>query len=116
MTDIDKIWHQLQFAYGNMKHLLTKKLKKLNSMDNISRIKGADNIAFALTKILNLVKDLIQLAETHNIKETSTMEMVYSVSTHYWEIRVSQDGCQQWMNPTHLKTPGRNWSNSLRRN
>eukprot|EP00794_Sanderia_malayensis_P002416 gene2416-2788_t len=34
LTDIDEIWKQLQFAYGDVKMLLAKKLKHVSTMDS----------------------------------------------------------------------------------
>ena len=83
LTDIDSIWKQLQYAYGDVKHLLSKKLSLLGNIDNLSRAKGANNVAFALSKIINVTKELIQLAETHSIEEYlyygDGIQRIYSV-------------------------------------
>ena len=65
MTDVDEIWSKLKNSYGDQKQLLTKKLQEVNQVE-ISA-KNRDSVE-VLSKIVNLVKDLMRLAKRHSIE------------------------------------------------
>ena len=68
LTNIDEIWKQLKFAYGDVKILLTKKLDKISTTDSLLRSKDPELLSHAITKIINLAKELTMLAEKHDIE------------------------------------------------
>ena len=68
ITDIENIWQRLQFAYGDVKHMLSKKINQLSSIESLSRSKSPDSLVLTLSKIANLMKELVKLAEEHHIE------------------------------------------------
>ena len=68
LKDINQIWAQLKTAYGDVKMLLTKKLNQLSTMDSQSRMKDPESLAHTLSKLVTLLKELVALAEYHNIE------------------------------------------------
>ena len=68
LTDLDEIWKQLKFAYGDVKVLLTKRLEQFGKLDSLSKLKDPESLAHMISKIVNLLKDVMLLAEKHNIE------------------------------------------------
>ena len=68
VTDIDEVWSRLKIAYGNPKSLLTKKLAEVSRFGQLWKLKEPTKIIEELTKLINAMKDLIQLAKSHNIE------------------------------------------------
>ena len=66
--DIEEIWTKLVDAYGNVKLLLQNKLGHLDRLEKLGKIKSDEKLAIAISKILNSMIELSNLAEKHNIK------------------------------------------------
>ena len=66
--DIDDIWVRLKEVYGDIKTLLANKLSELNNIEQLSRQREPAKIVDALSKLIHLMKDLLQLAKRHNIE------------------------------------------------
>eukprot|EP00794_Sanderia_malayensis_P017167 gene17167-18889_t len=69
LSDIDAIWSQLQFEYGDVKLMLIKKLNQLSTMEPLVRFKDAETAINTLSKLINLVKELMLLAKTHRLEQ-----------------------------------------------
>ena len=65
---MDEIWIRLKQAYGSSKILLHKKLGELSSLDSTSKSKDPDKVAFWISKIISLMKDVSKLAMDHSIE------------------------------------------------
>ena len=61
MEDIKK-------GYGDTKIILSKRLTALENLELIWKIKSPAKIAESLTKIISLIKDLMQLSYRHDIE------------------------------------------------
>ena len=68
ITDIEDIWKRLKGAYGDPKLLLKKKLSQIGNISQLWKITDQEKLVDALNKIINMMKDLCQLVEQHNIK------------------------------------------------
>ena len=68
MTDIEDIWKRLKGAYGDPKFLLKRELSQIGNISQLWKIRDQQKLVDALTKIINLMRELYQLAEQHNIK------------------------------------------------
>ena len=69
ISNIDEIWKQLKLAYSNVKLLLSKKIDRIGNFESLARLRDPESLAHTLSKLINLVKDLMLLAETHSIEE-----------------------------------------------
>ena len=67
-NDISEIWKRLKTAYGDVKFLLSNKLSELSNSDKLWKLKDSAIISESLSKVINVIKDLMNLAETHNIE------------------------------------------------
>ena len=67
MTDIEDIWKRLKGAYGDPKLVLKKKLSQTGNISQLWKIRDQEKLVDALSKIVNMMRDLYQLAE-HIIK------------------------------------------------
>ena len=65
VTDMDEIWLKLKSSYGDQKLLLSKKLKEFNQVEVSPKNKDSVEV---LSKIVNLMKDLVRLAKRHSIE------------------------------------------------
>jgi len=65
-------------SYGNQKMLLSKKLSELTTVDTSWRTNDSSKIIDSLSKIVNIIKDLILLAKQHKIEN----ELFYGNSLH----------------------------------
>ena len=68
VDDIDDIWLQLKDAYGDSKLMLSKKLSQFNEIEHIGRTKDNNKTIDVISKIVNVMKDLMQLSKRHNIE------------------------------------------------
>ena len=79
IDDINEIWARLKDAYGDCKLMLKKKLNELNNID--VKQKDLSKVADALTRIINLMKDLVSLSKQHSIQNHlfygNTLDRIY---------------------------------------
>ena len=68
LDDIDMIWARLKESFGDPKLMLSKKVSKLNEIQLNSRHRNSSNIADAFSKLINTMKDILQLANSHNLQ------------------------------------------------
>ena len=68
VRDIDDIWKRLKSAYGDCKILLSNKVAEIGEIDGLWKHKDPEKVISGLCKILNLMKDLMHLAEEHSIE------------------------------------------------
>ena len=68
VTDIEDIWKSLKDAYANLKLLLKKTLSQIGNISQLWNIRDQEKLVEALSKIVNMMRELYQLAEQHNIK------------------------------------------------
>jgi len=71
-NEIDEIWERLKASFGDVKFLLSNKLSEHSRLDKLWKIKDNAKIAETLSKIINVMKDLMNLAEKHSIKLLQT--------------------------------------------
>jgi len=83
LTDITIIWERLIQAYGNSKILISRKFSEIKKLEPI---KGKEDPVKALriiTGLINILRDLISLAEQHNIENQlyygDSLEHVYTL-------------------------------------
>ena len=68
VNDIAEIWIRLKQAYGDSKIMLSKKIAEINNIDVLWKIKTPAKIVEGLSKVINLMKDLMELSKFHNIE------------------------------------------------
>ncbi|XP_066912784.1 coiled-coil domain-containing protein 186-like [Clytia hemisphaerica] len=68
LDDIDIIWERLKGVYGNPKMMLSKRLLQLQTLD-VSKSTKPEKAIDSLTKVINVLQDLMRLAQEHNIEE-----------------------------------------------
>ena len=79
MTDIEDIWKRLKGAYGDPKLLMKKKLSQIGNISQLWKIREQEKLVDALSKIVNMTRDLYQLAEN------TTPSHIYTVVTDWKE-------------------------------
>ena len=79
MTDIEDIWKRLKGAYGDPKLLMKKKLSQIGNISQPWKIREQEKLVDALSKIVNMTRDLYQLAEN------TTPSHIYTVVTDWKE-------------------------------
>ena len=62
VNNIAEIWIRLKQAYGDSKIMLSKKLAEINNIDVLWKVKTPGKIVEGLSKVINLMKDLIELS------------------------------------------------------
>ena len=68
-TDIDDIWKRLIEAYGDSKRLLANKITELGDVEGNCKSKDPEKVIEGLSKVINVMKDLYQLASDHDLKQ-----------------------------------------------
>ena len=68
IEDIDEVWSKLVGAYGNVKLLLQNKISKLEKIQKLEKLEGDEKIGNALTKVVNTMTELSDLAEKFNLE------------------------------------------------
>ena len=83
MTDIEDTWKRLKGAYGDPKLLLKKKLSQIGNISQLWKIRDQEKLGNALSKIINMMRNLHQLAEQTPIKSRlcsgDRLERVYQM-------------------------------------
>ena len=64
-----EIWNRLFKAYGNVQLLLQNKLKALDKIESLSKIKNDEKLGNAIAKIANLMTELSNLATKFNLEQ-----------------------------------------------
>ena len=87
VDNMDEIWRRLKDAYGDHKMLLTKKISELQNFDAIWRTKDPEKSIESVGRIINLMKDLMELAKKHKIEEklyhSNALDTVYNLLGDY---------------------------------
>ena len=68
MKDIEDMWKRLKGAYGDPILLLKKKLSQIQNISQLWKIRHQEKLVDALSKIINMMRELYQIAEQHNMK------------------------------------------------
>ena len=68
MKDIEDMWKRLKGAYGDPILLLKKKLSQIRNISQLWKIRDQEKLVDVLSKIINMMRELYQIAEQHNIK------------------------------------------------
>ena len=105
--DIDDIWRRLKDVYGDIKTLLLNKLAELDDIGQISKQREPAKVVDALSKLVHLMKDLVQLAKRHKIENKlyygGGIDKVYhlmgeSLLSRWLVIaQVEEEGEDQWV-------------------
>ena len=69
LDDIDEIWKDLKRAFGDPRVMLTKKLSELDSIGSLERVHNAEKIKDALSKLINVIHDLMKIADAHKLED-----------------------------------------------
>ena len=75
VEDIDEIWRRLKDAYGDPKLMLKRKLKEMDSVSDLSKVRNPEKVSNLLSKLINIIRDLLKLAGDHDIEESCTVVM-----------------------------------------
>ena len=103
VTDVDEIWSKLKNSYGDQKLLLSKKLQEVNQVE-ISA-KNRDSVE-VLSKIVNLVKDLMRLAKRHSIENN----LYYGEGLNQVCHLLGSDRRRRWLEfACNIKDEGERW-------
>ena len=76
LDNINEIWKRLITTYGDPKMMLNKKMSTLTNFTPLWKTSNPEKTSDALIKTINLIKDLMNLAEKITSKKSFTMEMV----------------------------------------
>ena len=68
VSDIDDIWKRLKSAYGDTKIMLSKKIGELQNIEDFWKKKDPEHLVEGLSKLINLMRDLIKMAREHSIE------------------------------------------------
>ncbi|XP_066931129.1 uncharacterized protein [Clytia hemisphaerica] len=94
VTDIQDIWTRLKDAFGDRRLLLSNKLSKLNSID--LKHKDSIKITESLSKVINVMRDLMHLASDHNIEN----ELYYGDALTHLSNKLGQSRMMRWLTLT----------------
>ena len=108
VLEIEEIWRRLKEAYGDCRIMLQKKIEKIDSIGGIWNLKGPEKTIEGLSKIINLMRDLMQLAKQHDIETKLYMGdsferitgLLGSNRVHRWLTiscdKITTEGEEQW--------------------
>ena len=69
LESIDEIWESLEKEFGDPRVMLMKKFAELESMGTLGRVYQAEKVKDSLNKLVNVMQDLMKLAEKHDIED-----------------------------------------------
>ena len=103
VIDIDEIWSKLKTSYGDQKLLLSKKLQEVNQVEVSAKNKDSVEV---LSKIVNLVKDLLRLAKRHSIENN----LYYGDGLNQICHLLGSDRRRRWLElACNIKNEGERW-------
>ena len=83
LETIQEAWTTLISAYGNVKLLLQNKISNLDKLECLDKVKGDEKIGIAIAKITNMMIELGDLAQKHNLEYKlyvgGGLEKIYSL-------------------------------------
>ena len=81
LDKVDDIWERLKSAYGDAKLLLKRKIGEVDRIAYLWKIRGPEKVAEMLSKLINVMKDLMKLATEHDIEARlySGLERIYNL-------------------------------------
>ena len=107
IDDINEIWTRLKSAYGDCKLMLNKKLKELDNID--MKQKDLSKVVEGLSRIINLMKDLVSLSKQHNIQNHlffgNTLDKIYRM--------LGEERLRRWLSRDESSDEGEPLWNSL---
>ena len=69
VEDIDEIWQRLKETFGDPKLLLKRKFTEVDSINDLSKIRNPEKVSNSLSKLINVIRDLLKLAADHDIED-----------------------------------------------
>lgn len=111
LTNIDDIWKQLQFAFGDVKLLLTKKLKHVITTEPLYKTKGAE-LAHTLSRLTTTLKEMVQLANEHKIED----HLYFSDGLHRIYNPLDEGRLTRWLRRSSEEdySPKQSWHNFIK--
>ena len=83
IDSLDAIWERLKLAFGNVGMLLANKLKSTDDSEPLYKVKGDEKVIKALSKLMNLMTELSELAWRHDVEaalyHSSNLAKIYSL-------------------------------------
>ena len=83
VDNMEEIWKRLKDAFGDTKTMLSKKLSELKNIEGTWKLKDPSKVAEALTRIINIMKDLMKLASKHKIEgrlyHSDALDKIYNL-------------------------------------
>ena len=106
VDNMDEIWKRLKCQYGDLKTMLSKKLNVLNKFEVIWKMKDSQKISEGLSKIINLMKDLMSLCVKHDIEQnlyhSDGLEKIYKLLGDSRVIRWLNISCNKYLESKEL--------------
>ena len=69
VKSMEEIWTRLKTAYGDPKVLLSKKFSEIDNVPQLVKSREVEKVSDGLNKVISVMKDLVNLALTHEIEE-----------------------------------------------
>ena len=90
--------------------MLSKKINQLSSIESLSRSKSPDSLVLTLSKIANLMKELVKLAEEHHIENY----LYYGDALQRISTLLGDSLLSRWLAKSQHDTPPKeSWNNLL---
>ena len=112
VNEIDDIWKRLKEAYGDCRIMLQKKLEKIDAISGLWTHKSPEKVIDGMNRVINLMRDLMQLAKQHSIENKlylgDALQRITGLlgdeQLHRW-LSIScdkslEEGETQWLEPT----------------
>ena len=78
--DIEEIWTSLKKSFGDPRVMLMKKMKQSETMGPLYRIKDSEKAKNLLSKVINVIEELIKLGKDHQMEEKLyKTDAIYSI-------------------------------------
>ncbi|MCH2405591.1 MAG: hypothetical protein MK200_05295 [Nitrosopumilus sp.] len=91
LTIIDEIWIDLKKAFGDPRMMLMKKLSELEEMSSVFRTRDSEKIKNNLTKVVNVMDELMRIAKVHNIEnKLYNGDAIYSIYKILGDSRITK--------------------------
>ena len=83
LESIDEIWSSLKSAFGDPRMMMMKRVQELEAVPHLWRVKDAEKAKNNLSKVVNLIDELMNIAKVHKIEDNlyygDTIYSIYKV-------------------------------------
>ena len=106
LQNIDEIWDALKKEFGDPRVMLSRKISELDCVGALGKTRDSEKIKDGLNKVVNIMQDLMRLAEDHRIEEKlyygETINSIYRTIGDVRTTKFIEKNCEESLDGSEL--------------